>query len=143
VCPNGHTMSVLTLSLRFTGEHKYNLAEVTPEKESETMEPIEKLSRRQKACDLAMVLMAYADGETIQCRMRNDGGLREAKWCDTESPLWNFYEFDFRVKPAPREVWVNEYDKGLAQTTHPTKKDAIRCSVLGRMDTVKFVEAVK
>ena len=49
------------------------------------------------------VMQAYADGACVQASKR--GYCPEAVWNDS-IPNWNWAEFEYRVKPEPREWWI-------------------------------------
>lgn len=53
------------------------------------------------------VLNAYKAGKKIQ--FRQYGSLL---WedCINNEPRWNWTYYDYRVKPEPKVIWVNEYD---------------------------------
>ncbi len=51
--------------------------------------------------EMIAVLQAAKRGEQIQVRRTS---LTE--WCDANSPGWNFDNFEYRVKPKPREVLI-------------------------------------
>lgn len=58
----------------------------------------------------ANVMLAHANGEKIQTR-RHDG---DDAWQYTASPLWNWYQHDYRIKPKePRRWWINPAANGL------------------------------
>lgn len=61
----------------------------------------------------AAVMLAYADGKTIQYRKRYGppGNTPECDWSDHQSPQWNWTDFEYRVKPEPMEieVWVSPH----------------------------------
>ncbi len=52
------------------------------------------------------VVTAFKNGKKIECRNKVCG-----TWVDA-TPDWNFYHYDYRVKPEPMELWVNVYDDG-------------------------------
>lgn len=54
--------------------------------------------------EMIEVIQAHRDGKTVQCRLQK----HQEDWYDAE-PDWNFYDFDYRIKPEPREWWVNVY----------------------------------
>jgi len=65
------------------------------------------------------VLQAHLDGKTIQIKAGDIG------WVDLESPNWNFAGSKYRVKPTPREFWINVYDgHPLAMYVHRSKESA-------------------
>jgi len=49
------------------------------------------------------VLQAAKAGKQIQHRYKHDEGTA---WHDTGLQIWNFTDYDFRVKPEPREWWL-------------------------------------
>lgn len=49
--------------------------------------------------EMIEVLQAAKRGETIQLREKDC-----SQWRD-ENPLWNFYRFEYRVKPKPRVLY--------------------------------------
>ncbi len=57
--------------------------------------------------EMRRVLEAFEDGQGIQLRPK-DGFLLD--WVDEARPVWDFYRYDYRVKVAPREGWVNICD---------------------------------
>lgn len=58
---------------------------------------------REQAREAAAVMLAWADGKTIQCRRRSSG-----EWCGIEPGCtatilsWDWDEFEYRVKPEPK-----------------------------------------
>lgn len=52
------------------------------------------------------VVTAFKNGKKIESRNKVIGG-----WTDS-NPDWNFFCFDYRVKPEPMELWVNVYESG-------------------------------
>ena len=84
----------------------------------------------QEAADV--VKAYYKDEAQIQL---NDGD----GWKDTNHPAFDgFEELDYRVKPTPKVIWVNEYTDGT-QAVHPTQQEAIdHCSPSGT--TTKYQE---
>lgn len=55
------------------------------------------------------VLLAFDSGKKIQCR---ENGLSE--WLDCNcAPSWNFRDYDYRIKPEPKTIWVCETYTGF------------------------------
>ncbi len=55
------------------------------------------------------VIQAHRDGEKIERKML---GVAMAQWALCKTPQhsrFNFDEYDYRIKPEPREWWVNFY----------------------------------
>jgi len=57
------------------------------------------------------VMQAYADGAEVEFRRKSIGGI----W-DTCSPCWNWDTLEYRIKPKPREIWVNAVDGKMGDT---------------------------
>lgn len=55
------------------------------------------------------VMQAFLDGEAIEVRSTlsvND------KWYRVAVPVWNFSQFEYRIKAKPREFYLNIYPYG-------------------------------
>ena len=50
---------------------------------------------REQAREAAAVMLAWADGKEVEIRLQ---GIRE--WEPTDSPRWNWDNFDYRIKPT-------------------------------------------
>jgi hypothetical protein len=55
--------------------------------------------------EMIAVLQAANKKKDIQYRAKRPG----ACWTDASSPCWDWSSYDFRVKPTPRDLWVNFY----------------------------------
>lgn len=53
------------------------------------------------------VVTAFKNGKKIEFKNPTIG-----TWWEARHPRWNFYHYDYRVKPEPMELWVNVYDDG-------------------------------
>jgi hypothetical protein len=62
------------------------------------------------------VMQAYEDGAEIESRAAGVAG----KWYASDKPAWNWFDREYRVKPKPKEIWVNEYDDPSARYTTGT-----------------------
>jgi len=69
--------------------------------------------------EMIEVLQAHIDGKTIEIKAGDIG------WLEIKYPDWNFGRSTYRVKPVPREFWINVYDgHPLAMYVHRTKESA-------------------
>lgn len=50
---------------------------------------------------MVAVMNAAKEGKEIQRRCAGDKG-----WNDASRPAWNWVDFEYRVKPEPREWWA-------------------------------------
>ncbi|TXG77821.1 hypothetical protein E6Q11_02120 [Candidatus Dojkabacteria bacterium] len=58
--------------------------------------------------EMVDVMQAFEAGSIIQ--IKDVDGVDYPCWTDVEHPCWNWGEYDYRVKPAPREfiLYVND-----------------------------------
>lgn len=79
---------------------------------------------------------------------QNGGKLQlkkpDGNWVNVMRPnnLISFGEYIYRIKPKPRELWVNEYNNALSVAYHATQESAANaCQVSGK--SIKFVEVME
>jgi len=79
------------------------------------------------------VLTAYKAGKKIE--VKGHGGV---KWHKTSMSAWDFVECDYRAKPEPKVIWVNEYsDLHFAYCSEKEAKDKDRGAI---RTAVRYVE---
>ena len=98
--------------------------------------------------DMIEVLQAYKKGKQIQYRnTRLDGD-----WVDpeTRSPVWQFYEFEYRVKPEPREWYMRVYQDNYDEIVLFSSKEALFDDIQSRnsvdkhpFDVIKVREVIE
>lgn len=49
-----------------------------------------------KNVEMTEVIHAHKDGKRVQYRLQNH---ETGEWQDTDNPMFNFGEFDYRIKP--------------------------------------------
>ena len=98
--------------------------------------------------EMICVLQAFERGETIQYR-RLEFSNNETCWFDLR-PVGgmfncNFADYEYRVKPKPREFWVNKYsnDRTASFTAYPTKEDADRFAFVSRIACIHVQEVIE
>ena len=66
----------------------------------------------------------------------------QLKWIDcVGEPVWNWALYDYRIKPEPREFWINVYSDGAEGFAHQTKELAMKNRAeTGYLQTIKVVE---
>ena len=68
------------------------------------------------------VMQAFVDDENIEVRRKTEMAVWYSVGGD---PSWNWSACDFRVKPKPREFWINIYpQQRYSFATYNTKKEA-------------------
>jgi hypothetical protein len=84
------------------------------------------------------VMQAFVDGKDIEARFRRDD-----EWASCEWPTWRFDLGQFRIKPEPRVIYVNEYDSDLSATHHMSEPSARVNATSDRNHQVrKFIEVL-
>lgn len=64
----------------------------------------------ENAKDYLPLVQALADGRVIQVNVTY--GSAPEKWIDSEDIEFYHPASSYRIKPEPREIWVNEYSSG-------------------------------
>lgn len=59
--------------------------------------------------EMIAVIEHHKKGGKVQCSKRT---LVRPEWFDAPGPTWNFYEYDYRIKPEPVERWAVETSAG-------------------------------
>lgn len=54
--------------------------------------------------EMIAVILAHKAGKAIQCR---DNHPACRNWYSVAFPAWNFEKIEYRIKPEPREVWID------------------------------------
>lgn len=83
---------------------------------------------KDNARDYLPLVQALADGKVIQVLKWRCAGPRE--WEDIGDPDFRNTAAEYRIKPEPREIWVNEYTSG-GRYMYCTKNDAQKNVVEG------------
>jgi len=92
--------------------------------------------------EMIEVMQAFKEGGLIECR-RNPHSS-ETVWEFVKTPIWNFFQFDYRVKPKPKDYWLNVYEmkkNGLLSFGDlcPNRKEAL----INRAQQCSTVRAIK
>lgn len=87
--------------------------------------------------EMIAVLQHFEAGGKVQFISRRSGsGLG---WEDVVYPTWNFYDFEYRIKPNPLELWVNVYNDGhIGCALHDHREAVENCGKGGQ--TVHMIE---
>lgn len=86
--------------------------------------------------EMIEVIAAHRDGKQIECLQIS------GDWRVTHSPLFNFSDYTYRIKPAPIEGWVNQYD-GWFGDVHSTPEAAILFSGPDALRTAVHLREVR
>ena len=71
---------------------------------------------REDAKKLLPIIVAYANGETIQIKY-------STVYQDCNSPSFDI-SLDYRIKPKPREFWVNDCKDGSVRVLYACRANA-------------------
>lgn len=104
---------------------------------------------RETYIKLKPILDAWAEGKTIQYRRINRTDWLDLKGTEINIEYTNNQGCEFRIKPEPREFWVNVYKPALGEdgpidniTIYPTKTEADRGAHSSRLECIKVKEVL-
>ena len=72
---------------------------------------------KQQTHEAILIMKAYCDGAEIEFRHQN----RTPKWFDNGSPGWDFENYEYRIKPKPREFWIDLTDNTFIEAGKGSK----------------------
>ena len=81
------------------------------------------------------VMQAALDGEKIEFQDSN------GDWIDSD-PAWNWNSTDYRIKPKPREFWVNIYASKDMGYAYETEEKAVQAGGINALKTIKVREVL-
>ena len=87
----------------------------------------------------AAVMMAFSAGQQIDSRFCFKAGLA---WQLDLAPNWNWAIKEFRLRPKPREWWVNVYANDQL-AIHCSRDDANEIASLTRIECVRVTEVIE
>lgn len=91
--------------------------------------------------EMIAVIAAHRDGKVIElCERHSNTGTG---WQLCKKPIWDFFHYDYRIKPEPRVIWVNEYDGTLGMNQYNSEENARRAADKHTARQVKFVEVLE
>lgn len=88
---------------------------------------------RDNAKDYLLLVQALADGKTLQ-------ELYSGSWVDLPYVEFSFEPAHYRIKPEPREFWINTYPR--YSCVHATKEDANNATASGLTETIHVREVI-
>lgn len=77
--------------------------------------------------EAAQVMLAAAEGKQVQYMPRSTGQWVPTGWAENDSPSWDWHLYEYRIKPEPREWWV-DLNTGKCHVLEPssTHNDVIK-----------------
>ena len=94
---------------------------------------------KENAKDFLPLVQALAEGKTIQY---NDGGPFSIVWVDRKDLAFDCPVSDCRIKPKPREFWVNRSPNGRCSALYLDRRAAERSATCGDVQ-VCFREVIE
>jgi hypothetical protein len=82
------------------------------------------------------VMQAALDGKEIEASEKN------GKWAEASAPNWDWHIYDYRIKPEPREFFVNVYGDGLTGELYELKQTALSVTSIPK-ETIKVREVIE
>ena len=82
---------------------------------------------RDRAKELLPVIQAFAEGKAIQVRGSHPN--LETPWVDCSDPLWPDGA-QYRIKPQPREFWIEKRPSGAIAVFHSPIADSANYEVI-------------
>lgn len=93
---------------------------------------------REQAKLLAPVIAAFGEGRDIQYSM--SGGIWITYTGNTHDPIITSFGYNWRIKPEPREWWVNIYPNDAM--IHENKESADISANLSRIECIRVREII-
>lgn len=81
---------------------------------------------KDNAKDYLPLVQALAEGQVIQSRM-----FILNPWRDCTQPDFTMDPSNYRIKPEPREIWVNRYPEDFESGRYSTREDAVSNAAIG------------
>jgi hypothetical protein len=86
------------------------------------------------------VMQAFVDGKVVQADIHG-------RWLDIGPPnsmYWDFTRYNYRIKPEPKEIWVNEYENGYDDFLYHDKETAeSRAAPYALRKAVRYREVIE
>lgn len=85
------------------------------------------------------VMQAFVDGKVVEYRW---AAHTTEPWETATSPSWSWGQVEYRIKPQPKEIWVNEYTTGEAYN-YDSPSDAAKALDATEGRTVHYREVIE
>lgn len=86
------------------------------------------------------IIQAAIDGRRIEIKSRVSC---DQQWRETYYTVFNFAQFDYRLKPAPREFFLNVYAGERSHIAHESEASANRDALASRSECIRVREVVE
>jgi hypothetical protein len=86
------------------------------------------------------VMQGYADGKEVQCMLLGE----TQDWDDVKGPSWNWLQYNYRIKPEPREFFIKVAPDGqYGMLIYTTEAEAAKVELVGGSKVIKVREVVE
>lgn len=92
---------------------------------------------QEEAKRRAEIMLAFAEGAKVEVRAKMDAGK---KWRPTNSPAWDWYRGDYRIKKEPRVFYINLYPNSSLGAAMDSRERADNAADCTRLECIKVVE---
>lgn len=98
---------------------------------------------KYNAKDYLPLVQALADGKTIQAKYPVSMDSFDWRDCKGDIPFHG-HASNYRIKPEPREIWVNEYPSGRLGDMHFKSQDEAKRNMAGvNAKQVRYREVIE
>lgn len=88
--------------------------------------------------EMIAVIAHHRDGGKVEIADQGKGNFE-----DTLNPIWDFNEFDYRIKPEPRSLWEIRNSNGRHDSAWADKSDAeMRASLFTHYTITEYKEVL-
>lgn len=94
---------------------------------------------RRNADYIKDLMVAYMNGHTIEMSHKNNRSKANRKWEYLDSPQWNFYENDYRVRVEPKEVAPIDIHILYSPSLHAADPDTCGIVMFGGKEKLEAV----
>lgn len=94
------------------------------------------MNRRETSKAVA-VMQAFADGKEVEVAERRHD-KKAPNWRHTTTPIWDWADYDYRIKPEPRRIWATIASDGTLVTATSHKPVAALAH-----NYSEFIEVIK
>lgn len=93
------------------------------------------------ARDYLPLVQALADGKSLQYNVNRSD--EAPKWVDREDFTFDEHVTEYRIKPEPREIWMNYYPNGEFGQVHDSEVEAYEARSNDTAKQVRYREVIE
>lgn len=93
------------------------------------------------AKDYLPLVQALVDGKSLQYNVNRSD--EAPKWVDREDFTFDEHVTEYRIKPEPREIWMNYYPNGAFGQVHDSEVEAYEARSNDTAKQVRYREVIE